>query len=344
MTNSKENFKVNLGKTIVIEMNHFCNLHCIHCYVPNDEKVNKSYMTYDDAKILFDKIEKCGFNRLLFTGGEPLANPDFKKIYQEAWDRGFVISVFTNATLFDDEYKKLFTTKKPDLIRISLFGGSDDTYEKVTGARMFESVYKNILYLHQHKVEVRVKIPLLRQNIADIKEIHTELRNLGISSKLEVRILPRFNGDTETLKYRFTPKEIVALNIDNENVSIQQYEKMINGPKRNVRDLSYCLYECQPFLISPESNLHLCFFIRDNQVNIKEYSFEDAIKMLIDKTERTSMHTEQVCDNCKNQSMCPYCPGWAKLEVGSYNDSIQFLCDLVTLYDEKYKSLLCTFE
>lgn len=64
---------INTNKTIVLELNYRCNLKCVHCYVPDVEKKDSPFLSLKDAKHIFDEMELNGFDRVLFTGGEPFA-------------------------------------------------------------------------------------------------------------------------------------------------------------------------------------------------------------------------------------------------------------------------------
>ncbi len=334
--------KLNVNKTVVLELNYQCNLHCIHCYIPDTEKHPMRFMEYEDATEVLDKLKEYGFRRILITGGEPLLNPDFEKIYSYAWDLGFIISLFTNATLMNKEKMELLVKKRPAMIRISLFGADKHSYERITGQDRYTEVCEKILYLKAQGVNVTVKIPLLRQNdVTKMKEIQREFSAKGISTKIEVRILPRFNGDTEAINYRYTPQEIIDLKIDNEERGEEYYEQIKKLPQKKARNISYCIHVCQPFVINPEMNLQLCFFIREINVNLKENSFENACHLLVEKvSEKYKEETICECLQCDKQYLCPYCPGWAKTEVGKVNEKIPFLCELVKLYEEKYDCLL----
>ena len=339
--NNKIQFKLNMNKTIVLELNYHCNLQCVHCYIPSEEKRPKRFMDFGEAKMLLDQVEAQGCNRIVFTGGEPLINPDFEKIYSYAWDKGFIINLYTNATLMNESIKKILITKKPALIKVSLFGGDTSTYEKVTGHNLFSLVYDNILFLNQNGVNVTVKTPLLRQNnINTIKEVQKKLGYQGVSTKIEVRILPRFNSDAEALNYRYTPEEIIALEIDNQTRGVKKYEQIRNEVNKRVRDINYCIHVCQPFVISPECNLQLCFFMREWNISLKTVPLVKAFEMLVEKISNEQiMDAEFECEDCDKQYMCPYCPGWAKTEIGMVNKKIPFLCKLVEGYENKYNAL-----
>lgn len=336
------NSELNVNKTIVLELNYQCNLHCIHCYVPDIEKYPMRFMEYQDAKAILEQLLDCGFRRILITGGEPLLNPDFEMIYSFAWDLGFTITLFTNATLMNDKKKELLVKKRPAMVRISLFGADIGSYKLITGQDKFNIVYENISFLKLHGVNVTVKIPLLRQNnICNMKELRSELSSKGISTKIEVRILPRFNGDIETIEYRFTPQEILELNIDNEKRSKEHFREIKKYSSKKAKDIMYCVHECQPFVINPEMKLQLCFFIREISVDLRDNPFDKACKLLMETVSNQYSNADLCdCTECDKQYLCPYCPGWAKIELGKVNAKIPFLCDLVKLYEEKYDAII----
>lgn len=332
---------INTNKTIVLELNYCCNLKCVHCYVPDVDKKDSPFLSLKDAKRIFDEMELNGFDRVLFTGGEPLANPQFLDIYQEAWNRGFIISIFTNATLIGEKEKKLLIDKQPDLLRISLFGGSIESYKEVTKADYFDMVLENIKFFYANNINVQVKIPLLRQNGQDVKSIHKKLKEMGVTNKIEIRIIPRFNGDVEALKYRYTPQEIIDMKLDDEKKSLDFYKKIRINKGKKVKNLKYCVEHCQPFVINPEMKLQLCYFIRDWEEDLNELNLKDAILKLSEKILKENITwSESMCEKCDKQYMCPYCPGWARNEIDCANDKIPFLCQLVELYEHKYSSIL----
>ena len=124
-------------------------------------------------------------------------------------------------------------------------------------------VLENIKFFYANNINVQVKIPLLRQNGQDVKSIHKKLKEMGVTNKIEIRIIPRFNGDVEALKYRYTPQEIIDMKLDDEKKSLDFYKKIRINKGKKVKNLKYCVEHCQPFVINPEMKLQLCYFIRD---------------------------------------------------------------------------------
>lgn len=291
-----------LTKTMVLELCHTCNLRCVHCYVPDRSKRRARFLDRNLAERLFDQFQQSGFRYILFTGGEPLLHPDFDSLYSSAWDRGLTISLFTNGLRLDEGRLDLFRRKPPGVVRISLFGGNRESYLAVAGRDAFAPAYDRVLALQDLGVPVRVKLPLLHRNAESLIPLHTDLHARGIPCKIELRIIPRFDGDTEVLLERLTPEEIVAMSLENHPSSLRQFRELSSRPRAPVRTLRDCLERCQPFVVHPEGLLQLCFFLRYWKVNLRKHSLADAITTLAGRILAEGVEEPSaICLRCSRQ-------------------------------------------
>ena len=69
----------------------------------------------------------------LLTGGEPLVRRDFLEIYQYIKRKGLLATVFTNGTLLTPKIADVLAEWRPFAIEITLYGRTQETYERVTG-------------------------------------------------------------------------------------------------------------------------------------------------------------------------------------------------------------------
>lgn len=106
---------------------HRCNLKCVHCYIPDHN--NSDELTLDELQGILDQIVDAGALLLWITGGEPLIREDFPEIYVYARKKGLIITLFTNGTLISDDIVDLLKRWPPRIVEISLYGGSEATYE-----------------------------------------------------------------------------------------------------------------------------------------------------------------------------------------------------------------------
>jgi radical SAM protein with 4Fe4S-binding SPASM domain len=330
-------------KTIELELTHTCNYKCVHCYLPEQFKSKKDFLGLSFINGIFGQMDALGIKNILITGGEPLLHPDFKEIYTLAYNRGYVITLLTNARLIDDSVLKLLESKPPALIKVSLFGGTPESYQEITRKDAFHEVYDKILQLHRCNLRISVKLPLLKQNIDDIKDAQVRLSEQGITSKSEMRIIPLCNEDKRNLEYRLSPEKISSLSINTLKNKLA-FRRINNSHpvatfERYRHTLRHCLEKCQPFLINPEGKLVMCYFLRDFAVDLHDHSLEEAIQILIKSYEENFDidYMSGICESCKFLSVCKYCPGWARNESGKAGDPILFLCELMEIFASKYQ-------
>lgn len=101
-------------KRVYIEITNVCNLKCSFCLPHSREN---RFMTFEEFKIILEKIKPFTNYIYLHIKGEPLLHPNVDKFIKYAFDEGFQINLTTNATLLD---KHLALTKYLRQINISL--------------------------------------------------------------------------------------------------------------------------------------------------------------------------------------------------------------------------------
>ena len=128
------------------ELTPLCNFDCKMCYVhlTKEQMCGKPLLTVDQWKRITFEAYQAGMLRLNFTGGECLLYPGFEELYLYAHSLGIETRVLTNAALLDDRWISFFKAHPPMMIQITLYGGDEDTYERVTGHRKFSVVSSNI--------------------------------------------------------------------------------------------------------------------------------------------------------------------------------------------------------
>lgn len=126
------------------ELTPFCNLDCKMCYVHltggQMEKTQKKILTGEQWKSIIDQTVEAGLFYVLLTGGEAMMHPDFDEIYLYLQEKGIAITINTNGVLLTDDRIEFFKKHRPKGIKITLYGYDDDSYEAVTGKRIYSTV------------------------------------------------------------------------------------------------------------------------------------------------------------------------------------------------------------
>lgn len=101
-------------KRVYIEITNICNLKCEFCMPHNREL---KFMSFEEFKIILNKVKPYTKYIFLHVKGEPLLHPKVDQFIEHAFDEGFEINLTTNATLLKEHLK---ITKYLRQINISL--------------------------------------------------------------------------------------------------------------------------------------------------------------------------------------------------------------------------------
>ena len=124
------------------ELTPLCNFDCKMCYVHLNKKQLKgqSVLSTEQWKDLMHQAVKAGMLFAALTGGECLEYPGFRELYLYLQEQGCQMSVMTNGFLLDEKQISFFLENRPYEIQITLYGGSEETYQRVTGHQAFRTV------------------------------------------------------------------------------------------------------------------------------------------------------------------------------------------------------------
>lgn len=128
------------------ELTPLCNFNCGMCYVhlTPEQLSGEPVLPVFVWKELIRQAWEAGMMFATLTGGECLAYPGFDELFLYLQSLGCSVTVLTNGFLLDGERIRFFQKHMPAKLQITLYGCSDDVYERVTGRRAFKTVVNNI--------------------------------------------------------------------------------------------------------------------------------------------------------------------------------------------------------
>lgn len=172
----------------VLELLPLCNLNCDMCYVRMSREEMKEVgrlRTMEEWTKTAEDMMKAGTLFVLLTGGEPLLYPHFRELYQKLRELGMIITINTNGTLIDEAWADFFAENKPRRINITLYGASNETYERLCHyPGGFDKAVNGIRLLRERNIDVKVNGSLARANVDD----RMKIIELGESLDAPVRI------------------------------------------------------------------------------------------------------------------------------------------------------------
>ncbi|HMP90653.1 MAG TPA: radical SAM protein [Kiritimatiellia bacterium] len=311
-----------------IELTLNCNLRCRHCYIRYDGASDGELDT-EQFKLILDKLADAGVLYLLMTGGDALVRRDFKEIYLHAKKHGFLITVYTNATLVTEELADFFVQYPPRRFEITIYGHTSETYNHVVHKPFaFDRFREGVRLLLERNLPVNFKTMVMKSNFHEFQEIKNWVENeLKRPFRYDTIINPRLNGDQDVLEERITPEQIVQLQYSSPE-AIEDFERLRQeaekAPPKDSR-LFKCGAGIKTFHVDPRGNMHPCMMWRSTPYSLLEGSIEGWKKHVDNLREAQSPETTG-CRSCQNRFACGNCAAVSALESGVPGKNLDYYC------------------
>jgi radical SAM protein with 4Fe4S-binding SPASM domain len=328
-----------------LEITARCNNDCRHCYInlpAGDKSAKAKELTFEEIKVIADDALRLNALFCLITGGEPLLREDFADIYIYLKKKGFLVSVFTNANIIKEEHIKLFKEYPPRDIEVSVYGVTEETYERVTRKRgSFATFMRGLNLLSAAGIKMRLKAMALRSNFHEMPEIANFCRQW---TKDYFRFSPflhlRFDGDPvrneEIKSERLSPEQIIEL----EQADTERFQAMekkcsdlIVPEYASIKSnrIFYCGAGNNSFDVSYDGFYRLCSSLwhPDCVYDLRKGSVIDAWTNFVPQVRNIRSNKEEFLDNCRGcilKNLCMWCPAHAYLENGHLDLPVDYFC------------------
>jgi len=238
---------------------------------------------------------------------------DFLDIYGYAKQKGFLITLFTNGTLFTEAIADYLKEHPPFCIEISCHGATDETFDRITQVKgSFQRFFKGIRLLVERGLPIKIKTKAMTQNQHELDQIKAFVEGLGTQFRLNAVIYPRLNGDLTPAMYRLSPDEIVAL--ENQDRDSEPEDRCTEaeihiGPPTDDR-LFRCGCGTTAVHINAWGQLGTCTWVTER----------------VDLRRGARYQGETPCRTCHVHSFCDKMPANAAAEAGDREQPVEHFC------------------
>ncbi|WP_292822523.1 radical SAM protein [Methanobrevibacter sp.] len=277
----------NIPAFLIASITSRCNLHCSGCYsrsnksCSDDEPINQ--LTAEEWEDIFIQAKEMGISFIVLAGGEPLLRDD---VIIKATDFPEILfPIFTNGTLLNKEYLKLFNDNRNIVPILSIEGD-----EKITDSRRGKGVYKQLVdsmrLMKKNNIIFGASLTFTRNNLTSLlsKEFIDELHDFGCKVVFFIEYVP-VNGETKEMAPRDEERELL---LDNLESLREEYQDMLfmsfPGDEKNSGG---CLAAGRGFFhINSHGGAEPCPASPYSDINVKETSLIEALNSKLFKSLR----------------------------------------------------------
>ena len=325
------------------ELTARCNFDCPMCYVHKKSQDTEAIHKELTAQQWIDIAEKArdkGMVFALLTGGEPFVRKDFFEIYEAMKAMGLIVSINSNGSMLEGKIREKLLENQPSRINISLYGGTNETYQNMCGQPAFDKVVNNIRALREGGVDVRLSLSITPYNRQDLKEIYEISKELGVHVKAASYMYPpiRINGEQFGCAKRLSAQESGRCSVEWEKMRLEpdEFMKRCVSTKTMIEELSAkemldygnkvaCRAGSSSFWMTWEGKMLPCGMFSYPCAYPLEDGFEQAWDKILKETREIRL--PEKCSNCAKRKVCGVCAAVCLTETGHFDGVPEYMCE-----------------
>ncbi len=305
--------------SVHIDLTMRCNERCIHCYRVIERRPE---LTTEELKALLDDVARAGTLYLTFSGGEVFLRKDLFELIEHARRLHFDMRLKSNALLITQEKAARLRALGVRQVDISIYSTDPaihDWVTKVPGS--LERSLEGAALLRDAGITVKLNCPLMKQNVAQSKEIPALAERLGVLWGIDPMITAKNDGDTSPVKLRITQKELRQVLQDPVlNPNRGKPAPVQSGPgwvRPDLDDIP-CGASHNACYISAYGDVMPCVAMPIACGNVRDEPFEEiwhrSPEML--RVRSIRIRDLRTYSTCAASPFCTRCPGQALVENG----------------------------
>ena len=330
-----------------LEVTARCNNDCRHCYInlpAGDQPAQQKELSLAEITAIAGQAVELGALWCLVTGGEPLLRLDFAEVYLALKRKGLLVSVFTNACLINAEHVRLFKQYSPRSIEVTVYGITQETYERVTRRPgSFAAFRRGLQLLLDNGIKVRLKAMALRSNVHELPAIAAFCRQYAPDYfRFDPLLNLRYDQDAvrneEIRQERLSAAEIVAI----EQADEERAESLVRScdglivpefAESQSDHFFHCGAGTDGFSVSYDGLFRLCADLwhpactYDLRRGSLAEAWNELVPVVRDMRSTNPVFLEN-CRRCPIVNLCLWCPARAYLETEKMDGFSQYFCDV----------------
>lgn len=331
------------------ELTPLCNMSCMMCYArmtPEQLKAQGGIRSGEEWLKIAEEAAQAGTLFVLLTGGEPLLHPQFREIYLGLLRLGMIVSVNTNGTLLDESWINFFRKNPPRRMNITLYGASEETYQRVCGyGAGYKKTLRGIRLLLEQNISVKINSTIIRENEHEYEKMKSYAESLGVYFKADSYIFPcaRGNRSSEILKHRLSPIKQGYCQFREKQGSENYFNYVVHAPiaktlmqkqkENEPEENAWIEPECRAgkssYWVNYRHQMLPCIFLEEAVFELSE-GFEKAWEGC--KTWINQLQLYAGCGACGGKRFCNVCAAALYAECRNWKKKPKYICECTDSY------------
>lgn len=292
-------------KSCYIHVTQDCNLKCPYCYSKNKLRNKHMDLSVEEWQKGITIIKDAGFERLVFSGGEPLMYHGIDKILEYCKHIGYKeIDLISNGLLVNDE-NIIFLKKYVDNLCISLDGYDEETNSPTRGKNNFDKVIENIAKLRRNLVPVNIIATIYKDNIELINKY------IELATSIDCTIsFSLFTLSGEALENQYLEQDENQLSGLTDYLLDDQLPELVFDNIPVVKGITYregCGAGSHLLSINADGSVYPCHFMMQDALmvgNIITDSIESILSQANKHTCAMKIDNIAECNECDYKYLC----------------------------------------
>lgn len=190
----------NIPAFLIASITSSCNLHCTGCYSRASDACSDeaptNQLSDSQWEDIFRQAREVGISFIVLAGGEPMMRKDV--IAKASEYPEILFPIFTNGTLIDDDFLKLFDDCR-NLVPVLSIEGDEEITDSRRGKGVYARLVESMKRMKGKNIVFGASLTFTRENVESLlsREYIDELHDMGCKAVFFIEYVPMNNESIE---------------------------------------------------------------------------------------------------------------------------------------------------